>query len=365
LIITVQNSISENMKNKSIKLLVSLILMFVVSCNEPETVVTNIVHPDGSVTRRIVMKSTEKDKAKRFKLSELQVQYDNTWTVKDSSVAREKSDTLWVRTAEKLFKNVEEINLAYKKDSGPDKEVKRHAEFKRSFRWFNTEYRFSENIDKKLLYGYPLKDYLNSEELLYYYSPDDMKEEKKTSPDSLKYKMLNDSIGKKTDRWLSKNIVSEWIEGFSALTAGKQGNISKDSLKAREDEFVKIIGTPGVNFDSLWQDGVILRKFIGSDNALKFKAEADTALEHVTENLLLNFRDYSIQTVMPGKLVNTNGYIDSSHVLLWPVKSDYFLSENYEMWAVSRVPNRWAWIISGIFLAFVAAGVMVRVIKKD
>jgi hypothetical protein len=293
------------------------------------------------------------------------VQYDNTWSVKDSSVAREKSDTLWVRTAEKLFKNVEEINLAYRSDSGPDNEVKRYAEFKKSFRWFNTEYRFSEILDKKLSHGYPLRNYLSSEELMYYYSPDDMKEEKKTSPDSLKYKIMNDSISHKTDRWLSKNIVSEWIEEFSRLTAGTAGNISKDSLKAKEDEFVKIISSPGIKFDSLWENGVILRKFIGSDNALKYKTEADTALEHVTKSLLLNFRDYSIRTVMPGKLVNTNGYIDSSHVLLWPVKSDYFLTERYEMWAVSRVPNRWAWIVSGIFLVFVAAGIMVRTIKKD
>jgi hypothetical protein len=35
------------------------------------------------------------------------------------------------------------------------------------------------------------------------------------------------------------------------------------------------------------------------------------------------------------------------------------------MWAISRVPNRWAWVLSGIFLAFVVAGVTLRIIKKD
>jgi hypothetical protein len=362
----VQNSISEIMKKNSIKLILSLILMFIVSCNEPETVVTNIVHPDGSVTRRLVMKSTEKDREKRFKKSELQIQFDNTWSVKDSAVLERKgNDTIWIRTAQKLFKNVDEINLAYKSDSGPDNEVKRHAEFKKSFRWFNTEYRFSEILDKKFLHGYPLKDYLTSEELLYYYSPDGVKEVKQASSDSLKYKILNDTISKKTDRWLSKNIVAEWIEEFSRLSSEKQGHIAKDSLKSREDEFVKVISSPGVKFDSLWESGVILRKFIGTENALKFRTEADTALEHVTKGMMLNFRDYSVQTIMPGKLVNTNGYVDSSHILLWPVKTDYFLTENYEMWAVSRVPNRWAWVVSGIFLAFVAGGVILRVIKKD
>ena len=67
---------------------------------------------------------------------------------------------------------------------------------------------------------------------------------------------------------------------------------------------------------------------------------------------------------MPGKLIGTNGFIDSSHVLLWPVKSDYFMTEPYEMWAESKIPNRWAWIVSGLFLAFVLTGVIMRVIKR-
>ncbi len=353
------------MRRNSIKLVVSLIIMFIVSCNEPETVVINFVHRDGSVTRRIQMKSNEADHLKRFRNSDLQVQFDNTWTVKDSVEINEKGDTTWVRSAEKLFKNVEEINLAYKSDSGPDSEVRRHADFKKTFKWFNTEYRFSETIDKKLSFGYSVKDFLNNEELMFYYAPEAVKESKKDGSDSLKYKALEDTINHKTDLWLSKTIVAEWIEEFSRLVSTKSSDISKDSLKSKEDELINIIGTLGVNFDSLWTNGITLKKMIGADNALKYKAEADTALEHVTKNLLLNFRDYSIQTVMPGKLVNTNGYIDSAQVLLWPVSSDFFLTEPYEMWAVSRIPNIWAWIVSGIFLVFVSAGVIVRIIKKD
>ncbi len=55
------------MKKKSVKLILSLILMLIVSCNEPETVVTDFVHPDGSVTRRkIEMKSIEGDICKKI-----------------------------------------------------------------------------------------------------------------------------------------------------------------------------------------------------------------------------------------------------------------------------------------------------------
>jgi len=349
------------MKRIPFKLFASLILVIVVSCDEPETIVTNYVHPDGSVTRKILMRNTKN----KFDFSVLQVPFDKTWDVKDTIEISEKGDTTWIKRAEKLFKNVEEINLTYKNDSGANKEISRKTEFKKKFRWFNTEYRFAEKIDKKIQNGYPIKDFLNQEELAYFYSPDSVTIEKLTGPDSLKYKAFGDSIGRKTDRWMSKNMVSEWIGEFTRLTKGKADNdMTIESLKAREDEFVKLVETNERKLDSLWSNGILLKKFIGDANALKYKAEADSAISVVTKNFWMNFKQYSIRIVMPGKLIGTNGFIQSNEVLIWPVKSDYFLTEPYEMWAKSKLPNRWAWLISGLFLMVVLTGVIIRVIKK-
>jgi hypothetical protein len=353
------------MERKSIKLVLALILMLIVSCNEPETVVTDYVHPDGSVTRKIEMKSNEADVNKRFKISEIQVPFDSTWTVKDSVDIDKKGDSIWIRTAVKQFKNVDELNQAYKKDSSANKNVRRQAGFSKRFKWFNTEFRFSEIIDKQLSYGYPVKDFLNSEELLYFYSPENLKHDKETGPDSLKFRALADSIKHKTDLWSTKNIVSEWIGKFSDLTAGRTGkDMTRESLKARQDEFIQVVESNNAKFDSLWQNGIILKELIGEENAVKFKTEADSALGSVTKYFLVDFKDYSVRIVMPGKLIGTNGFIDSSHILLWPVKSDFFMTEPYEMWAESKTSNTWTWIVSGIFLAFVLTGVIVRIIKK-
>jgi hypothetical protein len=354
------------MKRRSLKLSVLLFLMLIVSCNDPETVVTNFVHPDGSVTRIIKMKSIEGDIKKRFKISDIQVPLDSTWTVRDSVEVDNKGDSIWIKTAEKQFKNVNELNMAYKRDSGSNKSFSRQAVFTKRFKWFNTEFRFSERIDKQLSFGYPVKDFLNSDELLYFYSPENLKHDKETGPDSLKFRALGDSVKHKTDLWSTKNIVSEWIGAFSSLTAGNADkDLSRESLKKREDEFIKIFEANDKKFDSLWSKGIILKKLIGEENALKYKTEADSALGSVTKYFFIDFKDYSVRIVMPGKLIGTNGFIDSSHILLWPVKSDYFMSEPYEMWAESKIPNTWAWIVSGLFIVFVVTGLIVRLIKKD
>ncbi len=353
------------MKKSSVKPIVLLIILLVVSCNEPETVVTNFVHPDGSVLRCIEMRSPNDKVEERFAVSDLQVPFDSTWTVKDSVEFNAKGDSIWIRKAEKLFRNVDEINLSYKSDSGANKKFSREAGFKKRFKWFNTEFRFSERIDKELSFGYPVNKFLNSEELLYFYSPESLKNEKENGADSLKYKALSDSIKHKTDRWTSKNIVSEWIGEFSKLTKGTSGkDMSFQSLKSREDEFAYIVEKDDKQLDSLWKNGILLKEFVGEANATKYKTEADSAITLITNKLLADFREYSVRIVMPGKLIGTNGFIDSSRVLLWPVKADFFMTEPYEMWAESKVTNMWAWIVSGLFLIFVLTGVIFRIIKK-
>ena len=334
-----------------------LIIMLVVSCDEPDTVVTNIVHPDGSVTRKIVMRNTKN----KFEKSELQVPFDSTWNVTDSLEISAKGDTSWVKRAEKFFKNIDEINSAYKKDSSINGKMPRYAAFYRKFRWFNTEYRFSEVVEKLLVSGYPVSNFLNSEELAHYYLPDYIKFNKENGADSIKYRILADSVKKKVDVWVMKNIASLWIEEFARLTGHQAGpELSTEALKSREDEFAEIINENQEKFDSLWDNGILLKKFIGEGNAIKFKTEADSAVSLALSRILVDYKDYSLKIIMPGKLIATNGYIDSSRNILWPVKSDYYLTDRYEMWAESRTPNIWAWFVSGIFLVFVIAGIVIK-----
>jgi hypothetical protein len=344
------------MKKIKLRVIVFLMLMVVVSCDEPDTVVTNIIHIDGSVTRKIEMRNSKN----KFEKTDLQVPFDSTWTLTDSYEVSPKGDTTWIKRAEKLFKNVEAINLTYHNDSSINGKIARRACLIKKFRWFNTEYRFSEIVGDQLS-GYPLTDYLNNEEREYFYSPEYIKFNKEHGPDSIHYRKMSDTIKLKTDQWTIKNVASLWLNEFSRLTGPKAGpELSKASLMTREGEFIEIINENQDKFDSLWAKGVLLRKFIGDEDAVKFKTEADSALTLVFNRIFIDFRDYSLRIVMPGKLTGTNGYIDSTRNLLWPVKSDFFITDQYEMWAESKTPNLWAWVVSGIFLVFIFTGIIIK-----
>jgi hypothetical protein len=348
------------MKSKPLKLVISLILFFIVSCEEPETLVTDIIHRDGSITREIVMRKT----GKKFKLTDIQVPLDNSWIFSDSCEISPKGDTTWVKRASKEFKNTDEINLAYKADSGCNKKFSRHAAFSKKFRWFNTIYRFSETIEKRMKYGYPVSDFLNSEELQWFYSPYSDNESNLRGPDSLKYKSVSDSVNIKKDRWINKCIVSEWVGEFSGQLNNPDIELSYDSLKNKEDRILDIVMRNEKDFDNLWTSGYILKQFIGESNALKYRSEADTALDIVENRVTESFAGYSVRISMPGTLTASNGFADSSKILIWPVTDEYFFADDYEMWAESKEPNLWAWIASGAFVLFVLTGIIIRKKKR-
>jgi hypothetical protein len=137
-----------------------------------------------------------------------------------------------------------------------------------------------------------------------------------------------------------------------------------DSLKEHEDDYFNLIESNTKDFDSLWTNGILVRKMIGEKNAVKYKSVADSALHFITGQVFFDFRNYTLRTRMPGKLISTNGLVDSLGFVFWPVKSDYILTHSYEMKAESKIPNRWAWIVSGLFLLFVVTGMIFKKLWK-
>lgn len=349
------------MESKILKLIVPIILIMIFSCDEPETVVTNNINKDGSITRHVVMRSNNNN----FRQSEIQVPIDTTWAVKDSCIISEKGDTSWIRTAEKHYADIMEMNNDYKNDSSCNRIAVRSAYLKINFRWFNTIYRFSEKIDKNLSNGYPVSGFLSDEELQWYYTPWNDQEAKRNGIDSVKYRALSDSVNSRTNEWFFNSIVSEWVHEFSGLIYKKDAKvISEDTLKIWENNMLQILTKSEEDFDSLWKNGFALEASVSKDYAEKYRIEADSSLELVEDKSFLPFKLYDMRFSMPGKLIGSNGFVDSSKILLWSVHSDYFFTEDYEMWAESKVPNIWAWILSGAFLLFVLTGITIRRIKR-
>ncbi len=323
-----------------------------VSCGGPDALVINTVHPDGSVSRKIILTNSKDE----FNLPECQVPVDSTWTMKKELEISEKGDTTWTLTAEKLFSNVDSINSDYKSFGGSNKLLNRWAEFSARFRWFNTIYRYSENVEHAID-GILPEDFFTPEELHLYFMPDAMVDKLLSDGDSAKIITLSNKGNEWLDRSLGRAIIKELIL-FSETDSAFQ--IDEKMIERSEDYMKGIelfpLDVGQVVIDSAFGEGFYERNKIVIDSAMKI-------VENKFE-VVVSTEKYLVQTIMPGELVSTNGYIDNDGNITWQVKGETILSSDYHMWAESRVVNTWAWIVSFGFMVFVAAGLIIRVVKR-
>lgn len=340
--ITVQKEAHSTLMKR--KLSVSLVLILsIISCDGPETTVTNIVGRNGSVLRKAEMSYT----GGKLSLTDFNVPVDSSWNLADSMAISEKGDTTWFLFAEKLFVSADAINEAYLADTGKNSSVNRTAIFRRKFKWFTTTWYFAEKCDRSLLHGYPVTDYLSPAEISFKNLPEKISDELVAGPDSLEYRNLIDSMQLHSEQWIMRSLISEIIEDAGALceSSGKD-SLTTAILRSHETDFYRLVAEDA-------DVEKIATEVLGENVYEKFKPEIDSALS-VTDikfDRSWLFEDYTMQIVMPADLKSTNGYAMSDGTLAWPVTGNHFLTEDYIMYAESRDINYWAIIVTLILLA--------------
>ncbi len=340
---------------KKIVLLIALLLS-AISCNDPETTVTDCVRHDGSVLRKAELKYNKNDLA----LKDYGIPVDSTWKLRDSLSISDRGDTTWFLLAEKLFKSVDEINKAYLADTGKNSNVPRSAFFEHKFNWFTTVFYFSEKCSKSLLHGYPAVNFLTTEEIEFINLPAFRRDEMLAGPDSLKYRTLSDTIDEHTAKWMVRSLISEWIEetGDLCIASGKDTLIKKN-LRAHEREFDTLIFLNS-EFSKSYA------KIIGDSIFEKYQPELDSAISISRAKLdkSFSFKDYTMQIVMPEKIKSSNGYLMPGGEVSWPVKGELFLTDDYTMWAETKEVNYWAIFLTALILLIIPFEIKKHTRKK-
>lgn len=352
------------MKKRRISIAIVLTFVFLFSCDEYKTKVSNEVHADGSITRTVMM--TKKDR-KDFDPGKYLVPIDSTWNIEYSLDIDENSDTTWILNAQKKFESVEYINAEYETDSGKNQSMSRHADFSRQFRWFYTEYRYAETVEKILDVECLPDSFLTLEELKYFYLPESISENLKNGSDSIKYRQLEKNIETNMEAWFWTSLVQQWILNLHTLASENENySLKLEELQAKEEQLLYYMEKYGEN-DDYFPDSIV-KYTMGEKFIEEFQIEIDSAyvmMESKFETYMAATH-YELEVCMPGKLTESNGFIVTNEELadnmnlLWSVSGEYFFTQDYVMWAESREKNIFAWVISGLFVLFVVTSLLLR-----
>lgn len=337
---------------RSLKIVaIILVLSMLKGCDEPETIVTNIVHADGSITRYVEMRSSREIESNSYK-----VPVDSTWAIRSSIEVSTGGDNTWVTIAEKTFHNTDDINAEYKAGEDVNSYAVRSASFSRKFRWFVSVFRFAERFERTIQGGRSLSDFLSEEEMEFFVLPGSVCDGFLSGGDSLVYQAMSDRIDSLMYNWLMQGLVSGFFHTATGLfeEEGADSEVIK-GFRLKERELMESY-TIEVDLESLIP--------------LVFKGEYEAGYQHIIDSAVSvlsegmdihwSIRPYTIKTVMPGKLKGGNGYFTNSGEVAWQVKGELFLFDDFEFWAESYRQNIWAWIVSGLFVLIAISGILLR-----
>ena len=234
----------------------------------------------------------------------------------------------------------------------------------KEFRWFYTDYVFTEKFSSVADYfKVPVTDFMSEEEALYWFSG---------TPDlyagrpTWRYYELLEDLKEKADRWVFANMYYKLLSGIAdRYDMVVEPPVSKDEFIAQLGDVVKQLASYDTYKLEYSTARSIVSSHFGSDAYSPFINEDEWKKEELYEELdnyfgylFLFYYDESI--VMPGRVIDDGGGIYKDGVVTFKVDAGRFLLKDYEIRVVSRVVNVWAFIVTAVLASALCAAVIYR-----
>lgn len=234
----------------------------------------------------------------------------------------------------------------------------------KEFRWFYTDYVFTEKFSSVADYfKVPVTDFMSEEEALYWFSgTPDLYAGKPT----WRYYELLEDLKEKADRWVFANVYYKLLSGIAdRYDMVVEPPVSKDEFIAQLRDVVKQLASYDTYKLEYSTARSIVSSHFGSDAYSPFINEDEWKKEELYEELdnyfgylFLFYYDESI--VMPGRVIDVGGGIYKDGVVTFTVDAGRFLLKDYEIRVVSRVVNVWAFIVTAALASALFVAVVYR-----
>lgn len=232
----------------------------------------------------------------------------------------------------------------------------------KEFRWFYTDYVFTEKFSSVADYfKVPVTDFMSEEEALYWFSG---------TPDLYagkpiwRYYVMLEDLKEKADRWVFANMYYNILSGIAdRYDMVVDPPVSKDEFIAQLRDVVKQLASYDTYKLEYSTARSIVSSHFGSDAYSPFINEEEWKKNDISsatpfDYLFLFYYDESI--VMPGRVIDAGGGMYKDGVVAFKVDAGRFLLKDYEIKVVSRVVNVWAFIVTATLAAALCVAVIYR-----
>lgn len=244
-----------------------------------------------------------------------------------------------------------------------DEQAGAEGSLDKEFRWFYTDYVFTEKFSSVADYfKVPVTDFMSEEEALYWFSgTPDLYAGKPT----WRYYELLEDLKEKADRWVFANMYYKLLSGIAdRYDMVVDPPVSKDEFIAQLGDVVKQIASYDTYKLEYSTARSIVSSHFGSDAYSPFiydewkKEGLFEELDNYFGYLFLFYYNESI--VMPGRVIDDGGGIYKDGVVTFKVDAGRFLLKDYEIRVVSRIVNVWAFIVTAVLASALCVAVIYR-----
>ncbi len=346
------------MKSRTVRLACILALAIPLSgCLEIDT--TTRVHPDGHLTRTVVVTGDSTD----FTANTLATfGLDSGWTVVvDSGGTRNRKMT--------LQRDFEDAESASKALAGVPMERRGISiRLEKKFRWFTTLFRYEEAWEQAYLFTkIPMSEYFSPEEISMLRAGE-LKENDSLMTGGQKRHAAD--LEKRGEEWFNRNSFEEVLAAFldgvrriddPRLTTGEVEAAKETLYAAMKGHFKTPLTESGPIVEvikSVLKSPAVPRAL---DAARPEIERYDRAVDYMER---VQVPGQTLGVVMPGIITNTNGSSVEGNTVTWKDFKDNAFYEGFTMWAESRMVNWWAVVVAAVVLLGIGSLLVVGLVRR-
>jgi len=354
-----------------------MLALLATSCKNKDDHMLTVINEDGTCSREYTFKTTQQwlaASADEDYDSIIDKSWERTWSVQGADSVRypvplteAQLDSMQELTpskplgnmlmvhAKKTYDSVEEMSAElYRSERHHLKKVegiKASSKLEKSFKWFYTDYTFSETFtyEGEPIFPIPLSDFLSADTASFWFTG---------QPDLTQYlsgaeqKELLDKIEKKIDQWSNAN----WFYEICNIIIDNYDSIQ--NAPVGKERFISLR-------DSLVMQPCVLNGNTEDSNPKAFLSPIEGNLQtEVYTNFLQAYEGGPAQyeqllsfgapydLVMPGTVTDAGMGEYDGKVIHYQLGGERLISGPYTIAATSRVTNVWAFIVTGLVVVF-------------
>jgi len=357
------------MKINSKMIPAAMLILLAASCNNKDDRMLTVINEDGSCTREYTFHSTrqllaipleedydsivDKSWERSWSVGEHEQRHlvplkDAEWDSIQATAPNDTLDNMLMAHVKKAYESVNDMSAQLYRPENSHltkvEDIKASSTLEKSFKWFYTDYTFSETFvyDGAPVFPVPLIRFLSADTAAYWFTgqPDLTR-----NLSGAELKEMLDDIDAKVCQWSNANYFFETCNMIIAhYDSIKNPPVSKERFISMRDSLVMLPCVLNANDGFVWKNGVnVLDSLFHSESYSSFLKSCEEEPEGYAQ--LLSFSTtYDLK--MPGTIVDAGMGEYDGEVIHYRLSGERLIPGSFTITATSRVTNIWAFIVT-------------------